>query len=391
MHLRRRSLQDHARALAGVLHAVGDGGLVPVQLEAGGHVGAEARGEVEAHEKGDGLARLRQVHLALPVDGGIRARPPLTAERRELEVALRLTFSRNDAPDVEVDDLGCGVHGGREPLPQHGCGPGVRRAGQLSAAGVFLAPSEDVGEVVRRAQGHLHERGEALNELVVRPDEAVARVHEVGSLGISREREEHDEQGEGAGAVAAARDQPRPRALGARLVLRRGELHPEDVQHATPPPAADHLDDIEHAVLVVGRGPAHREDVHAGHGPGHGVEKAQQGHVLPGDKLRQAGLHAVAVRHPGRAEGGVVLPHRIPGGQEVRLHLSRPISVVNLRLLLDVRFLCLYEETLHLALRDGGGHFLRAIWRLCGLGVRVLWLWERRRVLCGLHRLRHLR
>ena len=40
----------------------------------------------------------------------------------------------------------------------------------------WLAPAQDVAEVVRRAQRHLGDRGEALRELLVGPNEAVAHV-----------------------------------------------------------------------------------------------------------------------------------------------------------------------------------------------------------------------
>mmetsp|Transcript_110781 Transcript_110781/g.320126 ORF Transcript_110781/g.320126 Transcript_110781/m.320126 type:complete len:246 (-) Transcript_110781:1018-1755(-) len=117
VHLRRRSLQHEAGALAPILQAIHHRRVVPIQLEPRGHVSAEACREVQADEQWNGLPGLFQVQLSLAVHALVRTPPPPARELRELKVARRLAPSRHDPPDVEVDDRRLGVDRHLEPLP----------------------------------------------------------------------------------------------------------------------------------------------------------------------------------------------------------------------------------------------------------------------------------
>mmetsp|Transcript_623 Transcript_623/g.1468 ORF Transcript_623/g.1468 Transcript_623/m.1468 type:complete len:250 (-) Transcript_623:779-1528(-) len=196
VELRRSFLHDDADRLPRVLGTVLQRRLASVDLESGRHVGPKATGEVQANEEGNGLARLLHDQLTVL----LWTRSALTRQLRNLKVALVLAPRRHDAPDVEVRDARLGIDDHLYPLVER-----LERSVRTDAlrhchevSRVLLAPTEDMPEVIGRAERHLGQSGKAVPHLLIAPDETITLVCQplvlppLVSLQCQKDHEEHE-------------------------------------------------------------------------------------------------------------------------------------------------------------------------------------------------------
>mmetsp|Transcript_138307 Transcript_138307/g.441989 ORF Transcript_138307/g.441989 Transcript_138307/m.441989 type:complete len:421 (-) Transcript_138307:316-1578(-) len=327
VQLRRHCLREDARGLPRVFELVLQRVPAAVDLEAGGHVGAKSGREVQARKHRHWRLCLLHHELPLTIDRHLRVVAPWAGQVANLEVAALLPSGRHDAPHVEVCDLGALVQHCGQPLVQRPLrrGPLGCADSEGLAARILPAPAQGIAEVVGGAEGQLRERGETRLELLVGPNEPIASVGQalIGPVVVGAECREDDEERERRGAIAAARHDACAHTHGLRFLLGRVQLQAEDVQQAAAVLVAHDVDDVEEAILVVGRRPSNLQDISPGPSPGMRIDERQGWHVLPTHELRQPSVAAVPVGDV-IAEGRALVRHLLPGLLEERAEVRGP-------------------------------------------------------------------